>query len=66
MGVKDPQEEGIRRGSLKDRATAGKFPVTIPIIYGVSEQLQRVFRSHRVPLYQKPFNTLRSVGKPQG
>ena len=45
----------------KDRATARKFPVSILYISGILEQLQRVFRSHRVPSYHKCFNTLRSL-----
>ena len=32
-----------------------------PYISGLSEQLQRVFRSHGIPLYHKPFNTIRSL-----
>ena len=34
----------------KDRITDRKFPISIHINSGVSEQIQRVFRSHRVPL----------------
>ena len=45
----------------KDRVTARKFPVSISHIFGISENLQTVFRSHRVPSYHKPFNTLRSL-----
>ena len=40
----------------KDRATTRNFLVSIPYIPGVSEQFQRVCRSHRVPSYHKPFN----------
>ena len=40
---------------FKDRATARKFPVSIPYISGVLEQLQGVVRSHGVPSYHKLF-----------
>ena len=40
--------------------TTRKFPVGLPYIKGVSNQLQRVFRQHGVPSFNKPFNTIRS------
>ena len=56
----------IHRKKVREEAnttgpTANKHPVCIPYISGFSEQLQRVFRSHGIPSYHKPFNTLRSL-----
>ena len=57
----------IHRKKVREEAnttegpTANKHPVCIPYISGLSEQLQRVFRSHGIPSYHKPFNTLRSL-----
>ena len=47
--------------SNQDNSQAKKFPVAIPYLKGLSEELQRVFKSHGVPTYHKPFNTLRSL-----
>ena len=41
--------------------TANKHLVCIPYIPGLSEQIQRVFKSHSVPSYHKPFNTIKSL-----
>ncbi len=37
------------------------FPVVIPIIKGVSEELTRLFKKYEVPMYFKPTNTLRQL-----
>ena len=34
-------------------------PVTIPYYRGLSEKLQRIFKTHGVPIYHLPWNTLR-------
>ncbi len=39
----------------------GKFPVVIPYIKGVSEELRRLFKRYEVPMYFKPTNTLRQL-----
>ena len=56
-----PKKKEKAEDPSKDRAFARKFPASIPYILGISEQLQRVLRSHGVPFYHKPFNTLRSL-----
>ena len=33
---------------------------SVPYIKGISERLQRAFKSHKVTLVHKPFNSLRS------
>ncbi len=38
-----------------------KFPLVIPYIKGVSEELKRLFKSYEVPMYFKPTNTLRQL-----
>ena len=45
-----------RKVREEDQQTEGptdKYPVCIPYIAGLSEQLQREFRSHGIPLYNK-------------
>lgn len=37
------------------------YPVVIPYVKGVSEQLRRTFKRFEVPLYFKPSNTLRQL-----
>ena len=52
---RDPQEgEGRRSPRIQ-----GKFPLTIPHISRVLEQLQWVLRPHGVPSFNKPVSTLR-------
>ena len=51
----------LGKKTKKEGPTASKHPVCIPYISGLSEQLQRVFKSHGVSSYHKPFNTLRSL-----
>ena len=58
----DPQEESEGTGLKKQRVLLPtKHLVCIPYISGLSEQLQRVFKSHSIPSYHKPVNTIRSL-----
>ena len=47
--------------SLVDRRVQGtkKYPVVLPYVREISEQLRSVFRSFDIPAYFKPTNTLR-------
>ena len=54
-----PKKKAREEDNPTEGPTANKHPVCIPYISGLSEQLQRVFRSHGVPSYHKPCNTLR-------
>ena len=48
--------------SHQDRPTRPrKYPVVIPYIQGVSEQLRRIFKGHGIPTYFRPVNTLRQL-----
>ncbi len=38
-----------------------KFPVVVPYIRGVAEQLRRVFKDYDVPAYFKPSNTIKQL-----
>ena len=60
-GLFRPAKKKVREENKQTECpTANKHPVCIPII---SEQLQRVFKSHAygVHSYHKPFNTIRSL-----
>jgi hypothetical protein len=38
-----------------------RHPVCVPYVQGLSEHLQRIYKSYGVSSYHKPFNTLRSL-----
>ena len=59
-GVEEEVKHVIEDNKI-DGPTANKHPVCIPYISGLSDQLERVFRSHSIPSYHKPFKTLRSL-----
>ena len=44
-----------------NESTSKKFPVKLPYIKGASEAVQRVFKNHGIPSFQKPFNTIRNL-----
>ena len=54
-----PKKIVMEEDKQTEGPTANKHLACIPYISGLSEQLQRVFKSHGIPSYQKPFNTLR-------
>ena len=56
-----PKRKNREEDNRTTGSTALKHPVCIPYVSGLSERLQRVFRSHGVPSYHKPCNTLRSL-----
>ena len=41
--------------------TPGKkqYPIAIPYVKGLSEKLQRIFKNHGMPVYHKPWNTIK-------
>ena len=57
----------IPKKKEKNKNTAEKSPgnrlppIALPYIKGLSENLQRLFRTHDVSTYHKPFNTLKSI-----
>ena len=55
------KKKGREEDNTMEGPTANKHPVCIPYVSVLSEQLQRVFRSHGVPCYHKPCNTLMSL-----
>ena len=46
--------------------TKKKYPVVLPYVRGISEQLRRVFRSFDISAYLKPTNTPATTGTAQG
>ena len=57
------QGNNDNRCNHPDRSTTTpkKYPVVIPYIKGLSEQLRRMFKKFNVPVYFKPNNTLRQL-----
>jgi hypothetical protein len=43
------------------QSTQKRPPIVIPYIKGVSEQLRRIYKTHHIPTYFKPINTLRQL-----
>ena len=56
-----PKKKAREEDNPTESTTANTHPVCIPYVSGLSEQLQRVSRSHGVPSYHKPGNALRSL-----
>ena len=54
-----PKKKVTEETNETEAPTANKHPACIPYISELSDQLQRVFRSHGIPSYHKHFNTLR-------
>ena len=52
------QEEGETN---TQPARKKKFPIVLPYIRGVSEQLRRTFKGYDVPAFFKPSNTIRQL-----
>ena len=55
------RKQETNKNEQPTRSNQQKIPVGIPYISGLSEKLQRIFRSHGIPSYHKPQNTLRSL-----
>ena len=58
-GVAPPAPEHQENPQQPERKR--KFPVTIPYVKGMSEELRRVFSRYGTPAYFKPTNTLRQL-----
>ena len=43
------------------KPTSKKFPVVLPCIKGVSEQIRRLFKQYDIPAYFMAMNTLRHL-----
>ena len=56
-----PKKKTREEDNPMEGPTAIKNPVCIPYVSGLSEHMHSVFKSHCVPSYHKPCNTLRSL-----
>ena len=54
-----PRKKPPRERNTTPQSSEFHVPIAIPYVRGLSEQLQRVFKKHGVPIYHKPWNTLR-------
>ena len=54
------REKEILTAQTTDRPK-NNTPIAIPYIKDLSDNIQRIFRSHNIPAYHKPFNTIRSL-----
>ena len=50
-----------REQSEARQTTQRKYPVCLPYIRGLSERMRRDFRNYDIPVYFKPFNTLKQL-----
>ena len=53
-----PSNTMALEGACTPPVSKRKYPVALPYIKGVLEQMRRVFRSFDIPTYFKPSNTL--------
>ena len=58
--LSDPAETTVVDPPVLDK-TKKSYPVVIPYVKGVSEQVRRVMRGYRVKVYFKPTNTLKQI-----
>ena len=58
---KDPKQKNTLHENTSHLPSKKKYPVILPYVKGVSEQLRRIFKQYKITTYFKPINTLRHL-----